>query len=479
MTAEIAILNKTAVAMATDSAVTISAGQQEEKIFDSGDKLFELCEANPIGVMIYNNLQFAEIPLPNIIKDFRKTCPTFDNIRSAAQFFLDYLNRIGRKSSTRIQNRNLFSIVDPILNRMAEKVQSRLIREVTSATIQPTSESAKQLVARIVEEVLAATERLFESAKPGSFVGGPPSVAEPELGELRSYVFKAYPVFSSQVERIVALLTKVLLSEYMSPGFTGIVVAGFGEAEIFPTLAAYEIDGMVLGRLKWKETRFCDIDRDGERAAVIPFAQKEMVDRFLYGLDDDIEREITDFAEKSISTIKTAIIEDLEFSDAEDEAGFKNKVAAAEQEFLKSLKSKEFDAIREKSKRAIEDIVEFMPKPEIARMAEALIELTSIKRRVSRGMETVREPIDVAIISRGDGFVWIKRKHYFDAQLNPRYLERLARGQHRSSSYDNPARIRKASDGKRRFEKGKKSGRGSRKSRNSNPADSGADSRGA
>jgi hypothetical protein len=38
------------------------------------------------------------------------------------------------------------------------------------------------------------------------------------------------------------------------------------------------------------------------------------------------------------------------------------------------------------------------------------------------GSETVKEPIDVAIISKGEGFIWIKRKHYFDQKLNPHYL---------------------------------------------------------
>jgi hypothetical protein len=32
--------------------------------------------------------------------------------------------------------------------------------------------------------------------------------------------------------------------------------------------------------------------------------------------------------------------------------------------------------------------------------------------------ETVGGPIDVAIITKGDGFVWVKRKPKFDLQLN-------------------------------------------------------------
>lgn len=67
-------------------------------------------------------------------------------------------------------------------------------------------------------------------------------------------------------------------------------------------------------------------------------------------------------------------------------------------------------------------LVDNLPKEELAAMAESLVNLTSFKRRVSWDDETVGGPVDVAFISRGDGFVWIKRKHYFDPTLNPHYF---------------------------------------------------------
>ena len=57
-------------------------------------------------------------------------------------------------------------------------------------------------------------------------------------------------------------------------------------------------------------------------------------------------------------------------------------------------------------------------------MAEALINLTSLKRRVSPEEETVGGPTDVAVITKGDGMVWIKRKQYFPPELNHGYLAR-------------------------------------------------------
>jgi hypothetical protein len=36
--------------------------------------------------------------------------------------------------------------------------------------------------------------------------------------------------------------------------------------------------------------------------------------------------------------------------------------------------------------------------------------------------ETVGPPIDVAVISKGDGFIWIKRKSYFEREFNQRFF---------------------------------------------------------
>jgi hypothetical protein len=64
------------------------------------------------------------------------------------------------------------------------------------------------------------------------------------------------------------------------------------------------------------------------------------------------------------------------------------------------------------------NVVTALPKSELASLAESLVNLTSLKKRVSMQSETVGGPVDVAIISKADGFVWIKRKLYFSPELN-------------------------------------------------------------
>ncbi len=69
-------------------------------------------------------------------------------------------------------------------------------------------------------------------------------------------------------------------------------------------------------------------------------------------------------------------------------------------------------------------IIGSLPVDEMAELAETLIMLESLKEKVTRPTESVGGPIDVCVISKSDGFVWNKRKHYFEHGLNPHYFFR-------------------------------------------------------
>ena len=70
MTAEIAIMNREAVALAADSAVTITQGGAP-KIFASANKLFALSRQQPVGIMVYGNASFMAVPWETVIKTYR------------------------------------------------------------------------------------------------------------------------------------------------------------------------------------------------------------------------------------------------------------------------------------------------------------------------------------------------------------------------------------------------------------------------
>jgi hypothetical protein len=430
MTAEIAILNKGAIALAADSAVTISTGDREEKTFDSADKLFELCRHDAIAIMVYNGLGFAEAPLQSLVKLYRSKCLRFPKVKDAAFDFLDYLNEFGKRAPQRVKDDAVRILVAPILKRIRDRFDSDFQRQIMTFRQDAgpiTDETIEKTLATLLDTTIAVFERVYQQAEVAKFVGGePPSLTSEIEAILMVQVENHFPMVSNdQKARLLAIAKLILHKNLLSSSATGIVIAGFGSEELFPTLISFEIDGMVGDKLKFVERNFIDIDRDGEKARVIPFAQKEMVDRFLYGLDDGIERGITTFCKSTVSDIRKSVLAHLEFQNPEDKKTFDQTVSDAEDAFVNGLKSKAFDVIRTNSQQSINAMVEFMPKPELAKMAEALVNLTSIKKRVTRGMDTVGGPIDVAVISQSEGFVWVKRKHYFPAELNQRYLSRV------------------------------------------------------
>ena len=55
-------------------------------------------------------------------------------------------------------------------------------------------------------------------------------------------------------------------------------------------------------------------------------------------------------------------------------------------------------------------------------MASTLVGLSSFEQQMSLDRETVGGPVDAAVISKGDGFIWIDRKHYFRRELNEHFF---------------------------------------------------------
>jgi hypothetical protein len=427
MTAEIAILNKSAVALAADSAVTISAGSKEEKIFDSADKLFELSNKNPIGIMIFNGMSFMEAPLPSLIRLFRAQCSPVKKVEDAAKSFLEFLDRFGKDAPRVVKDRSIEAIfeavVQAILKRFMEKFQSRVMEKNTQ------SGDIKAVFEPLLSDTIGVFEHVYQQQAHAKFIGGADFEISADTEQILKKIVEADLAManSEQKARVVNIGKILLKSDLLSGGRTGVVIAGFGSTDLFPTLVSYELDGMVCDRLKFVQTNCVDIDRKGPKAQVIPFAQKEMVERFLYGLDEQIQSQVTQFCKETVSEVRKVVLEQIDFENVADRNAIEVSAQSAEAAFIKGLDDIAFDKIRSQSRSEIEDMVEFMPKPEMAKMAEALVNLTSIKRRVSRGMETVGGPIDVAVISQSEGFVWIKRKHYFPSDLNARYFNRLDR----------------------------------------------------
>ena len=60
-----------------------------------------------------------------------------------------------------------------------------------------------------------------------------------------------------------------------------------------------------------------------------------------------------------------------------------------------------------------------MPFVDAIKLARFMVDVTAGYNRFLLGPDTVGGPVEVAGISRHEGFKWIERKHYYDGNLNP------------------------------------------------------------
>ena len=75
MTSEVVLMNRHAVALAADSATTVTywhQGEREERYFQGANKIFNLSEKHPVGLMTYGSGNLQGVPWEVVVKAFRR-----------------------------------------------------------------------------------------------------------------------------------------------------------------------------------------------------------------------------------------------------------------------------------------------------------------------------------------------------------------------------------------------------------------------
>lgn len=433
MTAVVAIMNKSGIALAADSAVTVTNGTNNyssSKIYNTANKLFMLSKYHPVGIMVYSSAEFMQVPWELIIKLYRKNLgkESFKTIEQYRDNFLEFILgndsfSFSDKEDDYLSNK-IFRIVSYILSISNDE----LINNEDSKVILEKSEgdSFNDKYIEMLEAILKDinTNYFSKYEKVDKFLEYTFDTFQDEYEDV---VLKAFEIckgemnieltsYNSFKKELMSLVYEYLTRENFGLGSTGIVFAGFGESEIYPALCAIEIDGMFNRELRCINTQVTKIDSHNT-ASIVPFAQKDVMKMFIEGIDPNIEQVFKASFSKVIHGYNDLLVNIIE----------DDKI----KQIIKDIDTNKLDEIFAEqiveAKRVWQiaptiDTVEILSKEDLAEMAESLIYLTFLKRRTSSSEESVGGPIDVAIISKGDGFIWKNRKHYFEKELNQHFF---------------------------------------------------------
>lgn len=417
MTAEIAILNTKAVALAADSAVTINYG---EKVYHSVDKLFELSFDHPMGIMFYGRDHFLNIPWETIIKMYRTQLgkQSFDTVEQYAYDFFRFLQHAEFDHSS-AHRKKIFVL--EALHREVEMIYKKLnyMKQTLMTNVSellPHEEKMK-LYYEKVEQYLLNYVHYYKKEYLQPFTEEDYYTVNEQYGPYIEKRIKKrldhHLIKDEWISTIKAIVFSSLLKD-MSKYKSGIVFAGFGDKEWLPSVVSYEVDGKINGKIKYRliQEKTKKIDEQ-INASIIPFAQVDMIDAFITGIDHQIENYYLTEIEAMLEKIPSQVISFVK-NKWEDAYKIEELEKEIYNEIIDLYRTFNEKIIQYKEQRFIDPIifsVQVLPKKELAEMAEALVNLTSFKRKVSSTVESVGGPIDVAVISKGDGFVWFKKKN--------------------------------------------------------------------
>jgi len=425
MTAEIVIMNREAIALASDSAVTMTS-ISGEKIFTSANKLFTLSKYHPVGIMIYGSAVFMDIPWETIIKIYRNKLGRNhrDTLKDYANDFINFLDNGNTLFPDSIQEEYVINCIYSYFGFVKARIKDE-VRLIISEKGEVSDQEIEQIVSTIIEndykkweesenipsisksfnkQILTKYRNIINNAINDSFEKTPLSMAC--LNQLKKIIGWLFSRFPEGIEK---------------RDMSGIVIAGFGENDTFPALVSFHIEGIVNNKLKYKEYISDKVGFE-QTASIIPFAQREMVDVFIGGMDPFYIDLVDSYLARLLDGYAVKIIESLKGYNDNEKEELENGIKADGQKILEDIRKILEDEKRKRYVNPVISVVSMLPKDELALMAESLVNLTCLRRKFTTDRETVGGPIDVAVISKGDGFVWIKRKHYFKQELNPQFF---------------------------------------------------------
>ena len=423
MTTEIAIMNRRALVLAADSAGTVASwvnGKQEVRYFKGENKVFQLVTERPVGLMTYGNAHVLHVPWEIVVKEFRRNfgCEDLPNVRGYAdRFFAD------------LEANHLAFPADRREADFKAKVGQQIIRVTVEAfrsgNVAALDDLETKRAAFLAQVVNRGTE-LSTREPHASFTVGDIEKAlsdlEAESAEACKIVLgdtEMWPVVEGVEDELFSTAVNLV---YRSPAdvasSTGIVVAGYGEQDIFPALHEFRVYGFIRERLLFEHVSESKIDAQ-HTGDIQSYATASTVETFTHGVNEETYSRITNAYKSSTAALLDQVESETSISIPNKDDLVASSLSAFSQLYLSDIVGFHNEPLI--------NVVSMLAIDEMANLAETLISLESLKEKVSRPSESVGGPVDIAAITKAEGLVWVKRKHYFDLSTNPRYAAKLAR----------------------------------------------------
>ena len=418
MTAVIGLLNKLGVALAADSAATITHGDKR-KYTKNESKLIRMSNALPISVMTTGNGEFIRNPWDVVIRQYRRERGDIKHstVEDCVHDFFDYISKNNIFWDEEYINSWVKEELEKIFDFVNENIENqKCLRKIDTSYnyLKTFLEELNKWKTDILSSDISpqfkdyTLERFVEYAEP-VITDYFNDAAEAE--ELKSYTEDPIKFLKSVRSLVEQTLMASLTTRSERNGCAELVFSGYGEEQEYPSLVSaivYEgFDQKVNYHIR-PEDIICI--NDERPVAFCPFAQADVTKSIIKGVHRSWGKHLLKYI---MGKYKDAALEifsqkcenpDLEFMNKLDEVKFDDLIDQYWNAINQSLNE---------NQQEWEKTLEQYDLKSMAALAESLIDLTGFQRILTFQEEGVGGPVDVAVITKNDGFKWLSRKSWY------------------------------------------------------------------
>lgn len=411
MTAIVGILNKHAVAIAADSALTVTSNGKN-RIYNTSQKIFPLSDKNPVAIMTYGSAMFMGVPWEVIINLYRKERggKTFKKMSEYCDDFLDFIRESDYFSSAENQKWYFLRELRKVYKKLTAAVRLRAEDDIAELN-DPTTEQKNVIAYKHLMSVLKELPDLCKK--------------DGKAKELKECSFKKFEKFTEDfwedfqeydaemfTDENKELWHKVMF-EYITSEFfyiySGLVFIGYGSKDLFPSYHSVYISGIFNGRLRWSQDDHDEINAEDTTALICPFAQDDVIMTMVKGIAPDFYSKVMKENKDELDEYRSNVIDILREAGVSDEVV--EKVNATENDkYVEAYERHLSEFMDENYIDGIMDAVDAFNVEDLTNMAGSLISITNLQRHFSSSEESVGGPVEVAVITKSDGFKWVKHK---------------------------------------------------------------------
>ena len=424
MTAVVGILNKRGVAIAADSAVTRTQ-DGKRKVTKNGNKMLRVSNAVPVSIMITGNANYICNPWDVIVRQYRRergdiVHPT---VEACVHDFFSY-----------VASNDLFwndSIVEEWVKEMLEGVFNSGCHNISWEDSEQ-DQNGNFVKPKTYLKSFLKQLRLLRTVSLKN--GVCPQFKDYSIEQFRGYVRHIVDQYFEELingdtyiplistfprefldtvrEDVESTLFAELTTRSEHDASATLVFSGYGAEQEYPSLVSTVVcegfDHHVNYHIR-EEDIVCISDE--KPVAVCPFAQRDVILAILRG-------QYREWARKVYRNLKK-LMEDADeniFIPESEESDFEFRSLLHEIDYSDLFYDKidnKFRRLLDKNQREWEKTLMDYDVKSMAALAESLIDLTGFQRILTFQQEGVGGPVDVAVITKNDGFTWLNRKSWY------------------------------------------------------------------